>query len=157
MYRNNEMNDFSIPHVSNEFGFKPHWANFIRPGKRPLSSIAPVIADRLDGSLFLTIGAAGGSRIISAVAQTLWHIVEHAMTVTEALREPRLHDQLMPNVLVLERGFQNGTEAAFTAKGHNVNWLDGWQSAVQAVVELHDGSLEAASDPRQENSAGLSA
>jgi gamma-glutamyltranspeptidase / glutathione hydrolase len=69
MDRNDEMNDFSIPGVPNEFGFEPSTANYIRPGKRPLSSITPVIVERPDGSLYVTVGAAGGSRIISATTQ----------------------------------------------------------------------------------------
>lgn len=63
------MNDFSIPDISNQFDFQPSAANFIRPNKRPLSSITPLIVERPDGSLYITVGAGGGSRIISATTQ----------------------------------------------------------------------------------------
>lgn len=153
---NNEMNDFSIPGVPNQFGFQPAAANYIRPGKRPLSSVTPVIAARLHGGgLYAAVGAAGGSRIISATTVALWHLLEHAMGMRDALREPRLHDQLMPNTVLLEYKFDNDTAAALTRRGHNVTWVAEGLSAVQGIRVLGDGTFEAAGEPRQENSAGL--
>jgi gamma-glutamyltranspeptidase/glutathione hydrolase len=149
------MNDFSIPGVPNEFGFEPSVANFIRPGKRPLSSVTPVIASFPDGRLFATVGAAGGSRIISATTLALWHTIEHEMTMKEALREPRLHDQVMPNTLLLEYEFDNRTAAGLMERKHNVTWVKPGLSAVQGIRRLEDGSFEAASEPRQKNSGGL--
>ncbi|KYK56733.1 hypothetical protein DCS_03739 [Drechmeria coniospora] len=153
---NNEMNDFSIPGVPNEFGFEPSEANYIRPGKRPLSSITPVIAARADGSLFASVGAAGGSRIISATTSALWHVVEHGMTMRSALAEPRLHDQLMPNTALLEYGFDNQTALSLADRGHNITWVFAGLSAVQGIRSGEDGTFEAASEPRQKNSAGYS-
>ena len=54
----------------------PSPANFIRPGKRPLSSISPTIVERADGSLYFIVGAAGGSRLITATVQNLWHVLD---------------------------------------------------------------------------------
>jgi len=47
---NNEMNDFSIPGTINAFGYSPSPANYIVPGKRPLSSISPTIVEHLKNS-----------------------------------------------------------------------------------------------------------
>ena len=92
---NNEMNDFSIPNQSNAFGYAPSPANFIKPGKRPLSSISPTIVEYLEnGTLYYVIGSAGGSRIITATIQNLWHVLDQNETVKESLAEPRLHDQV---------------------------------------------------------------
>ena len=92
---NNEMNDFSIPGQSNAFGYAPSPANFVKPGKRPLSSISPTIAEYgSNGTLYYVIGSAGGSRIITATVQNLWHVLDQNETVKESLAEPRLHDQV---------------------------------------------------------------
>ncbi|KAK2026885.1 gamma-glutamyltranspeptidase [Colletotrichum zoysiae] len=151
---NNEMNDFSIPGVRNAFGFEPSPANFIRANKRPLSSITPVIVEHPDGTLYATVGAAGGSRILSSTAQVAWHVLEHGRTMREALREPRLHDQLMPNVVTFEYPFDNDTVASMLDKGHRVKWVPEGSSAVQGII-FDGGVFEAASEPRQKNSGAF--
>jgi len=151
---NNEMNDFAIPGKSNEFGFPPAVANYIRPGKRPLSSTTPVIAEFPNGTVYFTTGAAGGSRIISATVLVAWHVLGRGLSAADALAEPRLHDQLIPNQVQLEYTFDNRTAASLLDKGHNVSWVRPGISAVQAIRRLWDGTFEAASEPRQKNSGG---
>lgn len=150
------MNDFSIPGVPNEFGFAPSPSNFIRPGKRPLSSVTPVIVDTPSGQLFLAVGAAGGSRIISSTTQVLWHVLEHNMTMADALARPRQHDQLLPNWVTFEYTFDNATVHAMRQKGHHVKWVREGFSAVQGIRREADGVFEPASEPRQKNSGGVS-
>ncbi|KAI1089977.1 gamma-glutamyltranspeptidase [Rostrohypoxylon terebratum] len=159
---NDEMNDFSIPGVHNEFGYAPSPANYVRAGKRPLSSITPVIVERPSPSsnsnssiLVAVAGAAGGSRIISATTQVLWYMLEHDYPSRSAVAEPRFHDQLMPNVAAFEYGFDNATVASMRARGHNVTWVHEGFSAVQAIRLRHDGVFEAASETRQKASGGL--
>ena len=87
---NDEMNDFSIPNQSNAFGYVPSPSNFIRPGKRPLSSISPTIVEFLsNGTLYLVTGSAGGSRIITATIQVLWHTLDQGFGVVQSLALPR--------------------------------------------------------------------
>ncbi|KAG5996112.1 hypothetical protein E4U52_007276 [Claviceps spartinae] len=153
---NNEMNDFSIPDTPNQFGFPPAPANFIRPFKRPLSSITPIIAALPSGDLYATIGAAGGSRIISSTALSLWHILEQGKTLCEALTQPRLHDQLMPNMVLLEEdGFDKNIVSGLKKRGHVVTWVAKGLSAVQGIIRHAGGQFEAVGEPRQGNSAGL--
>ncbi|PHH64796.1 hypothetical protein CDD81_3862 [Ophiocordyceps australis] len=153
---NNEMNDFSIPGVPNAFGFQPSPQNYIYPGKRPLSSITPVILARPHaGPLLAVLGAAGGSRILSATTFALVLLVDGALSMAQALRAPRLHDQLMPNTVLLERGFDGPAAAALAQRGHNVSWTVQNLSALQGIACLPDGSFEAVGEPRQSNSKGL--
>ncbi|KAH7304747.1 gamma-glutamyltransferase 1 [Stachybotrys elegans] len=152
---NDEMNDFSIPGVSNAFGYAPNPANFVRPGKRPLSSISPVIAESPDGKLYFCVGAAGGSRIISSTLQNVMHMIDGNLTVAESLSRPRLHDQLVPAVTTFETGYDNGTVEYLHSLGHNVSWVAPGQSAVQGLRLLSNGTFEAAGEPRQRNSGGF--
>ncbi|KAM5345771.1 hypothetical protein ACJ41O_011632 [Fusarium nematophilum] len=154
---NNQMNDFSIPGVHNEFGFAPAEANFIRPGKRPLSSCTPLIISREDGSLAAVLGAAGGSRIISATTQVAWRIMTFpsSFTLRDAVREPRVHNQLMPNQLLVENRFSRWDVPALRERGHNITWVDEGLSSVQGLVRGEDGVFETASEPRQKNSGGV--
>ena len=152
---NNEMNDFSIPGTSNAFGYVPSPSNFIRPGKRPLSSISPTIVEYANGSLYFAVGAAGGSRIITATVQNLWHVLDQNLTAPQALAKPRLHDQLLPNVVSFEYAYDNATVEFMRERGHNVTYVAPGLSTAQALRRLANGTFEAAGEPRQKNSGGF--
>lgn len=152
---NNEMNDFSIPNTVNAFGYAPSPNNFIRPGKRPLSSISPTIVEFADnGTLYFVIGAAGGSRITTATMQNVIHVLNQNMTAPEALAQPRMHDQLIPNQVSFEYAYNNETVAYMKALGCNVTWVAPGQSTAQGIRITPNGTFEAAGEPRQLNSGG---
>jgi gamma-glutamyltranspeptidase / glutathione hydrolase len=151
---NNEMDDFSQPGRSNAFGYLPSPANFIRPGKRPLSSISPTIVETPGGKLYFVVGAAGGSRIITATVQNIHHVLDTGLTAPQALAKPRLHDQLTPNQVTFEWAYDNQTVDFLKSLGHNVTWIAPGQSSAQAVRVLPNGTFEAAGEPRQVNSGG---
>lgn len=65
---NNEMDDFSTPGTVNFYGIPSSPANFIKPGKRPMSSMCPTIFTDKNGNFVLGAGAAGGSKITLATA-----------------------------------------------------------------------------------------
>lgn len=153
---NDVMNDFSIPGTSNEFGYAPSPANFIRPLKRALSSTAPVFVETADGTLCTVLGAAGGSRIISSMVQNLVHILHQNMSMADALAQPRFHHQLIPDELGLEPEYDEEVISFLEQRGHNATWMPTTLSAAQGIIRLPNGTFDAAGEPRQSNSAGYS-
>ena len=154
---NNEMNDFSSPGSSTHFGFIPSAANFITPGKRPLSSIVTMIVESIaDSSLYLVTGAAGGSHIITAAVENVVSILDQCLTAPQALAKPRFHDQLQPNQIVFDYPFDNRTVNFMKSRGHNVTWAPPGFALVQTIRRLPNSTFEAASDPHLINGGGYS-
>ncbi|KAI6182067.1 Gamma-glutamyltransferase [Aphelenchoides bicaudatus] len=100
---NDEMDDFSMPDHPNYFDLPPSPNNFIAPKKRPQSSMSPLIF--FSDKTVLSIGGAGGSRIISGTAYAAMHILSLNRTLKEAIDFPRLHNQLRPNYTEAEPTF----------------------------------------------------
>ena len=119
-----------------------------------MSSVTPTIVEHASNhSLYYVIGSAGGSHIITATLQALWHVLDHNMTTSQALREPRMHDQLVPNSTSFEWDFNNATVDFMRERLHNVSWAPRFTSA-QGIRRLWDESFEAVGEPRQKASAG---
>ncbi|KAK2858356.1 hypothetical protein FQN49_004813 [Arthroderma sp. PD_2] len=151
---NNEMDDFSVPGRSNSFGYIPSPANFIKPGKRPLSSICPAIITDKDGSLYFVSGAAGGSHIITGTLQSIVNVMDRKMSVKQALAAPRLHDQLVPNVIEMEPSFDKETVKFMISRNHNVT-REKSSSTVESIMRLKNGVFEASGEPRLASSGGF--
>ena len=101
------------------------------------------------------LGAAGGSRIITATIQNAVDILDRHLTAQEALERPRLHDQLVPNEIVVESTYTNATVGFLKEKGHEIRSTLVGFSSCQAIRVRGDGTFEAAGEPRQSDSAGL--
>jgi len=99
---NNEMDDFTAQvGASNLFGAIGGKANSIRPLKTPLSSMTPTIIVH-DDLPVLALGAPGGTRIISCVAQTILNYLEFKLPLYESITAIRYHHQWMPDVLDID-------------------------------------------------------
>ncbi|EFN58125.1 hypothetical protein CHLNCDRAFT_141864 [Chlorella variabilis] len=151
------MDDFSTPGQPNVYGISPSPANFIRPGKRPFSSMSPLIAER-GGQLVLAIGASGGPRIISAVLQAAVRLLAYGEGLFAAVANPRLHHQLAPDSLYVEDWnatgvafhYDSGMAQLLKARGHRIAATK-WGAITQAVYRDADSdTLHAVSDPRKD-------
>ena len=114
-----------------------------------------IISHASNNTLYAVLGAAGGSRIITATLQAALNLLNRNMSIHAALAEPRLHDQLVPDRVVFEWAYDNGTVSSMKERGHNVTWVPPGYSNCQGIRLTANGSFEAAGDPRQKNSGGL--
>src|ERR1700722_2077195 len=116
---NDEMDDFTAkPGASNQFGLVQGAANAIAPGKRPLSSMTPTVVLK-DGKPVMVVGTPGGSRIISTVLEVIINVIDHGMTLQEAVDAPRMHHQWLPDTLAGEPfAFSADTVKSLTQMGY---------------------------------------
>ena len=152
-FMNDEMDDFtSKPGVPNMFGLIQGEANAIAPGKRMLSAMSPTIVLDPKGQLLLIVGARGGPRIISATSQVILNVIDHRMSIADAMSAPRIHHQSLPDSLRLERGgFDPVTIARLNQMGHITYELSGVASA-EAIMRVK-GGYEGMPDPRGRGAA----
>ncbi len=104
-FLNNEMDDFaSDPGHPNQFGLVQGEANAIQPGKRMLSAMTPTIVVDSTGRVLLVVGAAGGPTIITATTQVILNVIDHHMSLANAMSAPRIHQQAWPDEVLYEKG-----------------------------------------------------
>jgi gamma-glutamyltranspeptidase/glutathione hydrolase len=153
-FLNNEMDDFTVkPGTPNLYGLVQGEANAIAPGKRPLSSMAPTLVEK-DGRVLLVLGSPGGSRIITAVLETILNIVDYDMMPQQAVEAPRLHYQGLPDEVAYEAtGLMPETVATLTGMGYKLAEQRPW-GAVE-LIAIANGRLYGASDPRRPAGAAI--
>jgi gamma-glutamyltranspeptidase/glutathione hydrolase/leukotriene-C4 hydrolase len=131
---NDEMDDFSQPGRATFVTPRPARANFVAPGKRPLSAMSPIFAvDAASGALVAAAGASGGPLIVSSTLQVLARALlmppppppppppssssspaassSSSSWPLGAVAAPRLHAQLLPSSAVLVEEFRWGRTA----------------------------------------------
>ena len=114
-----------------------------------------IISHASNNILHAVLGAAGGSRIIIATLQAALNLLNRNMSIHAALAESRLHDQLVSNRVAFEWAYDNRTVAFLKERGHNVTWVPPGYSNCHGIRLMGNRSFEAAGDPRQRNSGGL--
>lgn len=140
---NNQLTDFSLEPVVDGVLV----ANRVEGGKRPRSSMAPVMVFDADNQLKLVIGSPGGSRIINYVAQSLVAVLDWQLDVQQALNLARFTHR--NDYLALEAGTELVELApALQQLGYQVQLQD-LNSGLHAI-EVKPTQLEGAADPRRE-------
>ncbi len=148
-FLNNQLTDFSFA-PANPDGTPA--ANAVAPGKRPRSSMSPVIVfeRRKDGSpgrFVMALGSPGGNSIIAYVAKTLVGVIDWKLSAEEAIALPNIVAR--GAAVSVEKGADPAIIAALKAKGLNVQADQGEESGLHAVVRTAKGYVGAA-DPRRE-------
>jgi gamma-glutamyltranspeptidase/glutathione hydrolase len=143
---NDQMDDFAMqPGIANGFGLIGSAQNAVAPGKRPLSSMSPTIV--LDGeTVRLVAGAAGGPTIITATLQVLLNVIDWKMDVQNAVSAVRIHDQWVPELVMVEPEVSRDVVDALVARGQKVKAVP--HVGVANAVTKGPGGLDAAAEPR---------
>jgi len=132
---NDEMDDFSAPALTNYFGVPPSPANFIAPGKRPMSSMCPSLVIDGNGDVRLAIGSAGGTKITTSTALVTILNLWFDKNIKEAIDYPRFHHQLVPMVFAYEYGLTKDVVDGLKSIGHVTKRMPiAWRSCVTAIA-----------------------
>jgi gamma-glutamyltranspeptidase/glutathione hydrolase len=109
--------------------------------------MSPTIVLDPSGHLLLVTGARGGPRIISAVSQIILNVIDHRMSLADAMSAPRIHHQALPDSIRMEPGgFEPAVIARLRAMGHFVFEQGGVAQA--ASIMRVKGGYEGMDDPR---------
>lgn len=145
---NNQLTDFSFSPVAEG---RPA-ANAAAPGKRPRSSMAPVIViDSGSGQLVALTGSPGGSRIPEYVAGSLIGLLDLGLDPAAAAALPHVSDR-NGETLALETGAPEGLAEALAGYGHEVETRE-MTSGLHIILVMPDGRLAGGADPRREGAA----
>ncbi len=149
---NNEMDDFSIRDgVANLFGAvgvkkDDKTLNAIEPQKTPLSSMSPTLLVK-DEEAVLSLGAPGGTRIISCVAQVILNYIEFGLSLKDSVSLIRYHHQWRPDTLFIDPpGPRPSVLKGLQDLGYNVD-IKPNNCSVMAVSK-ENNIFNAVSDPR---------
>ena len=146
---NDEMDDFATsPGQPNMYGLVQGEANAIAPGKRMLSAMTPSIVLDPKKQLQMVVGTPGGPRIITMVYHVISNVIDHHMSLPDAVAAPRMHHQGLPDSLQVESdGFLPVTLDSLRAKGHRISARGRWGD-VEGITRTATG-WQGVSDPRR--------
>jgi gamma-glutamyltranspeptidase/glutathione hydrolase len=145
---NNELTDFNTTPSTNPFTGQPG-TNDVQPGKRPRSSMAPSMMFTPNGEPMLAYGSPGGATIINSVLNVTLNLVDHKMTLQQAIDAPRLSVAGATSAVSVDPWFPSATVDALRALGYTVSLTD--IGSVQAVlVDPKTGKQYGAADARRE-------
>ena len=104
-----------------------------------LSAMAPTIVLDQAGKVLLVVGAAGGPRIITTTTEVILNVIEHHMSLADAMRAPRLHHQSLPDTLRYEPGaFSDAVADSLRAMGHALQRTNGLANA-NGIMRVNGG------------------
>jgi gamma-glutamyltranspeptidase/glutathione hydrolase len=146
LFLNNQLTDFNM--APEKDGYLT--ANRVEGGKRPRSSISPVIVYDAAGKVRIAIGAAGGSTIIAQVAKALVGVIDWHMTAQDAISLGLLYAPAPGGVAEKDTQLEPMLPA-LAALGEHLNVAPLGLKA--NAIEWRDGAWTGAADPRSEGVA----
>ncbi len=142
-----------------DFNTDPESVNCVEGGKKPLSSMSPTIVLDEQGNAFMSVGSPGGLRIWPTVAQVISNVIDHGMSMQEAIDCARIYDRGNDDGICYESEGEHAVTAdvieALQAQGHAVTDKGGWNlffGGVQGIL-FTDNGIQGGADPRRDGKA----
>ncbi|HEY6135751.1 MAG TPA: gamma-glutamyltransferase [Rubrivivax sp.] len=146
---NNELTDFNARPTVNEFtgtdGF-----NDVEPRKRPRSSMTPAMIFGPDDKPLVAYGSPGGSTIINSVLNVTINLIDHKMTLQQAIDAPRVSVTGTGVGISLEPGFPDATRTGLLGLGYTLPPTADIGSVQAVIVDQQTGKQYGAADARRE-------
>ncbi|BDU68474.1 gamma-glutamyltranspeptidase [Geothrix oryzae] len=150
---NNELGDFNAaPGLTDATGRIGTAPNLAQPGKRPLSSMCPVILVQA-GAVFMVSGSPGGRTIPSTVLNTVLQVVDFGQDARAAVDAPRFHHQWLPDRLQVEADLPTATREGLKARGHVLKEVA--RQGCAQVILVKDGIARGAADAKRWPDSGV--
>lgn len=142
-----------------DFDTDPESVNCLEGGKKPLSSMSPTIVLDEQGNAFMSVGSPGGLRIWPTVAQVISNVIDHGMSMQEAIDCARIYERGNADGICYESDGKNPVTAdvisALEAQGHAVTDKGAWNlffGGCQGILFTDDG-IQGGADPRRDGKA----
>jgi gamma-glutamyltranspeptidase/glutathione hydrolase len=149
---NNELGDFNAaPGMTDATGRVGTVPNLAQRGKRPLSSMCPVILVK-EGAVLMVSGSPGGRTIPATVLNTVLNVVDFGMDARAAVDAPRFHHQWLPDQIQVEVDLPLTTKAALKAMGHVLKDVE--KQGCAQVILVRNGRAEGAADTKRWSDSG---
>ena len=157
------------------FSLDPRHVNYLQPHKRTMHTLTPAMVLH-DGAPYVALGAMGGDGQPQTHVQLVTDIIDFGLDVQQAVTAPRWrsgrfetrnprqgeihgqrtldeqYEQLISEMVILERRFPGGTALALDLLGHRVRvdgpWEDGMGHAQAIAINPQTHVFEGAADPR---------
>ncbi|MBI5721345.1 MAG: gamma-glutamyltransferase [Burkholderiales bacterium] len=146
---NNELTDFNTTPSVNPYTGSAGF-NDVQPGKRPRSSMNPTMIFRPDGQPLVAFGSPGGSTIINSVLNVTLNLIDHKMTIQQAIDAARLSVTSAGSAIAIDRDFPQATIDGLRALGYTVGAPADIGSVQAVLVEPHTGKQYGGADSRRE-------
>ena len=149
---NNQMRNFAYKYGDkSEIGRAASPGNKFKPGKRPMSTMAPVMVFNDQGNLSLITGSPGGSYIPAAILRIITGILDFDLNIGEATMLPRIHKDWPYEGLDYETVISSDTLIKLKSLGHKtiLNKTIGSTQSIQVI----DGIKYGYADLRRPNAS----
>ncbi len=143
---NNSMADFRIASGPSWYGLLQGERNRLAPQRRPATSMTPTIILK-EGLVTMVVGGSGGPRIPTSIAQVVASVLAGGLSLSESVRRPRVHHQLFPADVVLEKGFPKRTVDRLR-EGYQLSVVPALGVVCAIRRRIEDNEISAVLDPR---------